>query len=477
MRYRFFLIQIVLVALFTMDCGVQTPAVAEPKDKSPQIIEMIPENDARELDPNQVKELRIKFDRDMKSGMIWSGNNKKFPKTSGKPKWVDNRTVVYPVRLEKGKTYVIGINLSDNKNFQSIDGFPVKEFRWSFSTVGSPTIRPFSLKSESMLDLLPPMRTPENDLEPLPEGLLARIQKTRRELKSAEYKVRSVYFSPVLGAGNRKFIEKSPQARVVATRNDALGVKDCVTKFRFQGERQWFIDFSEIPSSKSALYPVKVRYFLGSDELHVWHYFNQYETYDPKDIPTGCSCEIRSPDIINLSWSFLDPFSCLGVETDKLEDHLVKQGIRYLGEGVFVKSLKEQGKFTERKTHVFGYSRIVKQPQEERGADPNKEFLFLYEFAFDTKTLLPVYSRQVKTQTKYLYPFVAHFFEIGKINDEYSEKDFRLDILKNTPCTVKTNATHYTLEDGSNGVMNIMIDRKYSSYWSWESSQTYRITW
>ncbi len=101
---------------------------------APRVAEMTPANNATDVDPSIV-ELRVTFDRDMDTGgYSFTGGGPKFPKTTGKPRWIDKRTAVMPVALEPGQRYELGINAASFKNFRSAEGVPVEPVRWTFKT-------------------------------------------------------------------------------------------------------------------------------------------------------------------------------------------------------------------------------------------------------------------------------------------------------------------------------------------------------
>lgn len=107
-----------------------------PVIKAPVILKMKPKNGAKDVDPKKVTKLRIMFDQDMNRGFSWCGGGPTFPKTAGKPRWVDKRTCILPVKLEPGKMYRLGINSQSFKNFSSVKGLPVKPVIYTFKTKG-----------------------------------------------------------------------------------------------------------------------------------------------------------------------------------------------------------------------------------------------------------------------------------------------------------------------------------------------------
>jgi RNA polymerase sigma-70 factor (ECF subfamily) len=53
----------------------------------------------------------------------WCGGGDTYPKTTGKPRWMaDDRTCVLPVKLDPGKTYVLGINSQQFTAFRDAHG-------------------------------------------------------------------------------------------------------------------------------------------------------------------------------------------------------------------------------------------------------------------------------------------------------------------------------------------------------------------
>lgn len=104
----------------------------------PRIVKMLPEPGATDVDPG-LKEIRVTFDRDMAKGMSWTGGPPEFPPIdkARKPGWVDARTCVLPVKLEKGSYYRLGINSTSHQNFRSRDGVPAPPSVIYFATAGA----------------------------------------------------------------------------------------------------------------------------------------------------------------------------------------------------------------------------------------------------------------------------------------------------------------------------------------------------
>ncbi|MFH1417542.1 MAG: S41 family peptidase [Planctomycetota bacterium] len=104
---------------------------------TPQIVEMVPENDATDVDPG-VKEMRVVFDRPMQTGgFSLCGGGPNFPNIIGKPKWINDTTLVAKVKLKPDHDYRLSVNCPAAQNFRGADGTPVEPVPWSFSTAAT----------------------------------------------------------------------------------------------------------------------------------------------------------------------------------------------------------------------------------------------------------------------------------------------------------------------------------------------------
>jgi beta-lactamase regulating signal transducer with metallopeptidase domain len=109
------------------------------KTSYPQIVRTIPEPGATDVDPG-LKEIRVTFDREMDDdGYSWTGGPPEFPPIdkSRQVGWIDARTCVLPVKLEKGSYYRVGINSTSHQNFRSRDGVSVPPSVLYFVTAGA----------------------------------------------------------------------------------------------------------------------------------------------------------------------------------------------------------------------------------------------------------------------------------------------------------------------------------------------------
>lgn len=88
---------------------------------APRIVSVLPEVGSDGVDPN-LNEIRLTFNHDMEmTEDPWPETAPNFPKVVGKPRWIDNRNCVLPVKLEPGKSYYMSFNSLSFKNLQTVD--------------------------------------------------------------------------------------------------------------------------------------------------------------------------------------------------------------------------------------------------------------------------------------------------------------------------------------------------------------------
>jgi RNA polymerase sigma-70 factor (ECF subfamily) len=100
------------------------------------VIDVEPKLGATDVDP-ALREIRVTFSKPMldRSWSWTSGNVYATPKAEGEIHYEhDRRTCVMPVRLEPGKTYVLGINSERFRNFKDVDGRPALPYLVAFRT-------------------------------------------------------------------------------------------------------------------------------------------------------------------------------------------------------------------------------------------------------------------------------------------------------------------------------------------------------
>jgi len=136
----------------------------------PQIVKTKPQGGATGVDPD-LKEITVTFDRDMSSGMSWTGVPPEFPPLdeSRKAKWSDARTCVLPVKLEKGKFYRVGINDTRHVNFKSSTGAAAPPVVICFVTKGATAEVEKQLQTPQIVSLDP--KNGAADVDPATQSL------------------------------------------------------------------------------------------------------------------------------------------------------------------------------------------------------------------------------------------------------------------------------------------------------------------
>ena len=103
---------------------------------APKVVETVPANGDQKVDPG-LREIRVTFDQDMsRGGYSWVGGGPTYPKSRGKPRWVNARTCVLPIRIMPNHEYWLSVNNNKFKNFRSASGQPAIPHPISFKTAG-----------------------------------------------------------------------------------------------------------------------------------------------------------------------------------------------------------------------------------------------------------------------------------------------------------------------------------------------------
>jgi RNA polymerase sigma-70 factor (ECF subfamily) len=114
--------------------------ISVPDDVPPVVIKAEPRVGATEVDPG-LKEIRVTFSKKM-TDKSWSwptGNKYAAPEDAGPIHFEhDRRTCVLPVKLDPGKTYVIGVNSERFRNFKDEKGHPALPYLLVFRTKAIP---------------------------------------------------------------------------------------------------------------------------------------------------------------------------------------------------------------------------------------------------------------------------------------------------------------------------------------------------
>jgi hypothetical protein len=114
------------------------PALAD----RPRVVKASPDDGATGVDP-AIRELRITFNQDMEiRGYSFVGGGPAFP-GAGRPRWIDVRTCVLPIRLAPERDYELSINSEQFQNFRSQKGEPAEAYPIQFRTgKGKPGLMP-----------------------------------------------------------------------------------------------------------------------------------------------------------------------------------------------------------------------------------------------------------------------------------------------------------------------------------------------
>jgi hypothetical protein len=100
----------------------------------PRVVKAWPDNGATAVDP-ATPEIRIVFDQPMsRGGFSFVGGGETYPKTRGKPTWLNDRTCVLPVVLEPEHEYWLSINSDRFTGFRSAGGEPAVPYPIAFKT-------------------------------------------------------------------------------------------------------------------------------------------------------------------------------------------------------------------------------------------------------------------------------------------------------------------------------------------------------
>lgn len=110
------------------------------KFQPPVVVKTVPQSGDTEVDPG-LSEIQVTFSKDMKTEKSWSFvqvSKDTYPKTTGEPRFVDKRTVVLPVALEPGKTYIIWLNQKKFTGFRDLENYPAVPYLLVFETREAP---------------------------------------------------------------------------------------------------------------------------------------------------------------------------------------------------------------------------------------------------------------------------------------------------------------------------------------------------
>jgi hypothetical protein len=104
---------------------------------APSVVKTVPECGDMKVDP-KLKEIIVTFSKDMADGS-WSVcqmSAESYPKTRDEVFYEDDRTFVFPVKLEPGKTYVLWFNRGKYNAFRDAGNHPAIPYQLVFKTKG-----------------------------------------------------------------------------------------------------------------------------------------------------------------------------------------------------------------------------------------------------------------------------------------------------------------------------------------------------
>lgn len=103
----------------------------------PKVVETVPRNGDLNVDPD-LQELRFVFDQDMDAGgYSICGGGPLFPKTVGRPRWADSRTLVMRVQLAADHEYRLSINCSAAQKCRNVAGESAVPYPVQFRTAAA----------------------------------------------------------------------------------------------------------------------------------------------------------------------------------------------------------------------------------------------------------------------------------------------------------------------------------------------------
>jgi hypothetical protein len=123
----------------------------------PRIVSTSPADGATDVDP-ALKEITVKFDQDMETGMSWTGGGAEYPPApeGAEAYWLNKRTCVMPVKLQRGHFYRVGINSVSYRNFRSAAGVPAVPSAIRFTTEGASEALKLKTRVPKIVSVTPP---------------------------------------------------------------------------------------------------------------------------------------------------------------------------------------------------------------------------------------------------------------------------------------------------------------------------------
>jgi hypothetical protein len=112
--------------------------------EAPKVATSVPKDGDRKVDP-ATTEIRVVFDQAMdEGGFSWVGSGEAFPEVTDKPRWLNNKTCVLPVRLKPNHEYKLSINSDQFQNFRGANGEAAVPFPLTFKTAPAKAAKPLT---------------------------------------------------------------------------------------------------------------------------------------------------------------------------------------------------------------------------------------------------------------------------------------------------------------------------------------------
>ena len=130
-----------VVALLPLLALLALPASAGAD--APKVVQTSPANGDLAVDPS-ITELRVVFDQpmDRRAGHSFVGGGETFPEIVGQPRWLDEKTIVLPIRLAAGRGYQLSINSEQFQGFRNAAGEPAEPYPLAFTTADDKPLSP-----------------------------------------------------------------------------------------------------------------------------------------------------------------------------------------------------------------------------------------------------------------------------------------------------------------------------------------------
>ena len=128
---------LVAASLIASGALAQTAKEISVKTMPPSVVKTVPEAGDTAVDPG-LKEITVTFSKEMKTNRMWAVcqiSKETFPATAGQIHYLSNqRTCVVPVKLERGKTYVLWFNRGQFNSFRDKENNPSVPYLLVFKT-------------------------------------------------------------------------------------------------------------------------------------------------------------------------------------------------------------------------------------------------------------------------------------------------------------------------------------------------------